>query len=134
LVDDPTGRAQAGPDFAKQPEPDAVAGTRRNMLGDGVLDASDWPEVQISARVGDLDATASTARVFIRVRGVSNGYETPVQIESGAGEVRVSGSLTLRQRDFGITPFAVLGGALRVQDAIRADFVVVGRKSGDAMW
>jgi hypothetical protein len=57
-----------------------------------------------------------------------------VQIESGAGEVRVSGSLTLSQRDFGITPFAVLGGALRVQDAIRADFVVVGRKSGDAMW
>lgn len=133
LVDDNAARARAGDDFAQQPDANAIAGTRRNMLGEKVLDAASWPEVLILARIGNLAALAPMTEVYVSVRGASHGYETPVRVELRDEEVRVSGTLTVRQSDFGIQPFSVLGGALLVRDEIQVDFLIVGQKPGGAM-
>lgn len=132
-VDDRAARARAGDDFAQQPDAAAIAGTRRNMLGAKVLDAANWPEVRIVARVDDLAAAAPVAEVYVSVRGVVYGYQTPVSVELRGTQARVSGALTVRQSDFGIQPFAVLGGALLVRDQVEADFVIVGRISDGPM-
>ena len=47
VVDDPAARSVEGPDFAKQPSAAAIDGTRKNMLGPGVLDAARFPEIHI---------------------------------------------------------------------------------------
>jgi len=133
MVDDARARESAGDEFAQQPGPGAVAGTRRNMLGDKVLDAARWPEVRILARIGNLAEPEPVAEVYVSVRGVSHRYVTPVSVEMRDSETRVSGTLTVRQSDFGIQPFSVLGGALLVRDEIQAEFAIVGHKSGDAM-
>jgi hypothetical protein len=39
-----------------------------------------------------------------------------------AAGITASGELTLKQSDFGITPFSVLGGALAVQDQLELRF------------
>ena len=133
VVDGQEARAQAGKDFAQQPDEAAIAGTRQNMRGERVMDAENWPEVRIQARVGNLSAPAPVAEVYVNVRGVSRRYEIPVETEMREAEARVSGSLTVRQSDFGIQSFSVLGGALLVRDEIQANFLVVGRKSGTTM-
>src|SRR5579859_5030962 len=43
-VDAPEARAVEGPDFAKQPAAADIDGTRKNMLGPGLLDAEHYPE------------------------------------------------------------------------------------------
>jgi hypothetical protein len=133
VVDDAAARMRAGDDFVQQPDVGAVAGTRRNMLGEKVLDAADWPEVRVLARIENLAAPAPVTEVYVSVRGINRSYKTPVKVEVRDAEARISGTLTVRQSDFGIQPFSVLGGALQVRDEIQADFVIVGHKSGGAM-
>jgi hypothetical protein len=38
--------------------------------------------------------------------------------------LQASGRFAVRQSDFGITPFAILGGALAVDDTVAIDFTV----------
>jgi hypothetical protein len=39
-----------------------------------------------------------------------------------------AGELRLRQSDFGITPFSVLGGALTVEDELRVRYRLLARR------
>lgn len=41
--------------------------------------------------------------------------------------VNIRFSLVIRQQEFGITPFSVLGGLLRVQDPLMIEYGLVGR-------
>lgn len=132
-VDDPQARAAAGAGFERQPDADAVKGTHANMLGPRVLDADRWPHVLVRARIDRLAAGAAPATVALTLRGVERRYEVPLTVTWRAGDPVVSGTLQLRQSDFGITPFSVLGGALQVADEVRVDFLVVGRNSGASM-
>jgi len=62
---------------------------------------------------------------------VSSGFKTlrlPVAIEPAAGELRAHGRFSLRQTEFGITPYSLLGGALQVQDRIDLEFEVRARR------
>lgn len=123
-VDEPELRAEAGLDT---PLSDAAReGTRRNML-DKVLDAERFPDVLIHAARA---AGADTLAVAITLHGVTRGMDIPVDIESRAGRaadatLSVSGSASLKQSDFGIAPFSVLGGALAVQDRLELRFKIV---------
>ena len=132
-VDGEAARLRAGEDFAQMPDAKAVSGTRANMLGEQVLDAGRWPEVRILARVASLSPGEVPADVQIYVRDVGRRYAVPLTVQADGDRVRVSGSLRLRQSDFGISPFSVLGGALQVRDEIDAVFQIVGRNSGRAM-
>lgn len=114
-VDEPALRTEAGLDT--QPSADAIAGTRRNMLT-RVLDAEHYPTVDIVIeRTGSASVSAA-----ITLHGVTRRYDVPVTLEQGAAGVRASGTLSLRQSDFGLVPFAVLGGALAVQDELALRF------------
>src|SRR5690606_31392876 len=48
VVDDPELRAREGEEFSSAPSADDVAGTRRNMLSDAVLDAEQYPLLRIT--------------------------------------------------------------------------------------
>ena len=48
-VDRPAWREAEGSDFDRQPEADAIAGTRENMLSDRVLDAENHPRIELVA-------------------------------------------------------------------------------------
>lgn len=114
-VDEPMLRAEAGLDT--QPSPDAIAGTRRNMLT-RVLDAERHPWVDVAIeRTG-----AATVSAAITLHGVTRRYDVPVTLAQDAGGLHASGTLALRQSDFGLVPFAVLGGALAVQDELALRF------------
>ena len=127
-VDDTALRGEAG--MAGTPPEDAIAGTRRNMLTK-VLDAEKFPYVQISAAV-PVDALRGAApavlQADITLHGVTRRYAIPATLSAQAAGVSASGAFTLRQSDFGITPFSVLGGALAVQDQLELRFTLSARR------
>lgn len=128
-VDDPQARARAGEGFDQIPDAKSVDGTRRNMLGADVLDAGTWPEIGVAARIDNLDAAAPEAQIDLSLRGIGRRYSVPVVIAREGLDVTVSGSLSLSQKALGMTPFSILGGALRVHDRVDVEFRISGRKS-----
>lgn len=115
-IDPPELRAALGPDFASAVEADARAGTRANLLK--VLDASAHPEVVVRtlAQVGEGARRAVEAEITLH--GVSRRQWFAVDVDGA----RARGRVVVRQSDFGIQPFTVLGGLLAVQDALRVEF------------
>ncbi|MES2741239.1 MAG: YceI family protein [Pseudomonadota bacterium] len=121
-VDEQALRQQAG--FTTQPSEEAIAGTRNNMLTK-VLDAERYPFVSVQARGAAIDGPLS---VSITLHGVTRTMAIPVQITRGAqASMTVSGAVSVKQTDFGLVPFSVLGGAIAVEDQIDLQFSIVAR-------
>jgi polyisoprenoid-binding protein YceI len=114
-VDEAGLRAQAGLDSV--PMADAIAGTRHNMLVK-VLDAERYPYVEVRAEGG----SDGLLQADITLHGVTRRYTIPATLAANAAGITARGELTLKQSDFGITPFSVLGGALAVQDQLELRF------------
>ena len=123
-VDEAGLRQAAG--LTTTPSADAIAGTRHNMLV-RVLEAERYPWVSIDAR------RTGNKQVFdadITLHGVTRTVQLPVRVEQAADgrRLQASGSLLLKQSDFGIVPFAVLGGAMAVQDQMELAFRITARQ------
>lgn len=119
-VDEAGLRAEAKLDT--QPSPDAIEGTRRNML-EKVLDAERYPFALIRATRASADP--AKLDVAITLHGTTRRFDIPLQMETLPDGLAVSGRLTFNQTDFGLTPYSVLGGALRVEDRLELRFRIV---------
>jgi polyisoprenoid-binding protein YceI len=120
-IDEADLRQIAG--LEKQPSADAIAGTRENMLTK-VLDAERYPLVKVQAtRI----AAGQPLQVAITLHGVTRTLAIPVELLEENGEITVKGTTTLKQTDFGITPFSVMAGAMSVQDQMELRFDLKAR-------
>ena len=119
-VDEPALRRAAG--LATDPDADAIAGTRTNMLT-RVLDAEHYPEVLLHA-----EREGEQLRLAVTLHGQTRNYLVPATVVEDAASVTASGALTLRQTDFGVTPMSVMGGAIVVEDALDLQFSLVARR------
>ncbi len=129
VVDDPKARSVEGPDFAKQPSDPAIDGTRKNMLSEALLDVVHYPEVHIrSVQLLGPD-WGPDARVRIELRGVAQDVSVPISVERNGDTLSVHGAFEIKQSDFGIKPFSVLGGGLQVADTLRIRFHLVAQKA-----
>jgi len=123
-VDEPSLRAEAGFDTA--PTEADIAGTRRNMQT-RVLEVGRHPFAQVSFRHARPTAADDVGDVAISLHGVTHLVRLPLEIESKDDEIVVSGSVSLKQSDYGITPLSILGGAIQVADEVRLRFRIVAR-------
>ncbi|OGS92282.1 MAG: hypothetical protein A2Z95_00435 [Gallionellales bacterium GWA2_60_18] len=119
-VDEPELRHEAGLDT--QPSAEDIAGTRRNMLN-RTLDAGHFPYALV--HVTQATAGSPALNVSVTLHGMTRTYEVPARIEAVAGGLIIDGRISLNQTDFGITPLAVLGGALQVQDRLDLRFHIL---------
>lgn len=124
VVDDPSARTAAGPEFAGAVPDDAREGTRRNMLRPEVLDAGRYPEivVQSASMGGSWDRPVARADVTLRDR--TRRIDVPVEVSFAPGALTARGSVRILQSDFGITPFSVAGGAIQVADEVDIAFEI----------
>lgn len=121
-VDDTALRLAAG--MRTLPSAEAIAGTRDNMLL-RVLDAARYPLVRVELRRAGAGLPLQAA---ITLHGVRRSLTLPVRSSDAAdGSLRVAGEFTLRQSDYGIVPFSVLGGALAVEDQLELRFDILAR-------
>jgi polyisoprenoid-binding protein YceI len=134
-VDEAELRAQqASADFPADVPESAKQGTRRNMLGEALLDAAHNPEIMLRALrlekppVGTAAAADTVlARVQSTVRGEVRTFAVPVHYRLGTGELTVTGEFPLRQSDLGLTPFSAMLGALQVQDEMHISIRLLAR-------
>ncbi|HEV2213390.1 MAG TPA: YceI family protein, partial [Gammaproteobacteria bacterium] len=101
-VDAPAVRAVEGKDFAKQPSPEAIAGTRKNMLGPAELDADQYPEIRVRSVALNGPDWGPDTTVRISLHGRERDLTVPVAIEHCGEELVVSGGFDILQSDFGI--------------------------------
>ena len=127
-VDEADLRRAAGLDT--EPSADAIAGTRANMLTK-VLEAERFPLVILSARqpAGQVlgQVSGQPLQLSITLHGVTRTVAAPTRIDTTPQGLVATGTLQLRQSDFGITPMSVMGGAMTVQDTMELRYRIVAR-------
>ena len=125
-LDDPSWRAGTGGGFAGERSQSDIEGTRRNMLGKKGLQADAFPFVTLKSMSVSGDWPVLVADVAVTLHGVTRTQAVLLRVQRGADRLQASGSLVLKQSDFGIEPFSVLGGLLAVQDDVAVSFDLVG--------
>ena len=124
-VDDESARRDEGAAFFPQPDAEVIRGTRKNMLGEQVLDAARYPSIRIESVALSGPEWGMDIRVRIRLHGVEREELIPAALDRRTEQLAVMALFTIRQSDFGITPMSVLGGALQVDDAVRVRLRIV---------
>ena len=123
-LDRPEMRAALGPGWASKVTAEAIAATRANMLGEGNLQPARFPVVTLRARriVGELPKLV--AELEIGLHGQQRTQWLALDAARKADAFTARGALVLRQSDFGIAPFSVLGGLLAVRDELLIEFEI----------
>ena len=126
-IDDPVWREQTGGNFSSMRSESDIEGTRRNMLGPKVLDAAQFPHIELHSKAIAGDWPVLVVDVAITIKGATHVQPVMVRAARVSEGLRVSGEFVLRQTDFGMEPFSVLGGLMAVQDEIGVTFELLGR-------
>ncbi len=148
-IDEPALRERENrADFPPEVPETARQGTRRNMLGEALLDGERHPQIVLRALrlepaasrardagtadgAGNADAAGKAGTVLARiqttVRDEVRAKTVPVSYRLAGGVVTASGEVAVRQSDLGLTPFSAMLGALQVQDEMRVSFRIVAR-------
>jgi len=126
-VDESALRAEEGEEFPGEVEQDAIAGTRKNLLSEALLDGANFPDIRLTSRKVAGQAPDYTVTVSVDLKGQSHELQVPVLVEQRPDELRVTGHFIATHADLGLTPFSVLGGLLSVRDEIRLRFRIVAR-------
>jgi len=102
-------------------------GTRDHMLGKSVLDAQRYPWVNLRIDIADTRAGPVPLKAAIRLHGEQHSLSLTATLAHPARKWRVSGDFPIKQTLFGIRPYSVMLGSLRVKDTIeiRYDLVFV---------
>lgn len=129
IIDPQDARAEEGAEFATRPSPQAIDGTRKNMLGPEVLDSEHFPEITIRSVALTGPEWGPEATVRVALHGVARDLTVPIAIERCDAQLITTGALVLHITDFGMTPFSVMGGGLQVQDEVKVRFRIVAEKA-----
>ena len=125
-IDNAAYRAQLGSAFSSVIDADAVAGTREHLLGADGLQADRFPFVRIHSVQISGEAPKFAVRAQIQLHGQDRELWIPLDVAGLPDRLSVSGSFVLRQSDFGVQPYSLLGGLLSVQDEVVVDFKLGG--------
>lgn len=93
-----------------------------NMLGPKVLDVERYPMIAFRAAKIDIgDATQWTVIGDLTLHGQTHPITVHV-VRTDA--THFTGSATIRQSAFGITPITIAGGTVRVKDDVKVSFAI----------
>ena len=125
VVDEPELRRAAG--FTTQPSASDIEGTRENMRN-RVLHVDEHPFAFVSLAGVRAQAMPFVVEPSITLNATTRPAKAEIAVEMAPDAVRVTGRMSIRQTDFNLVPLSILGGALRVRDALAIRFDIVARK------
>jgi hypothetical protein len=126
-IDNPEYRSQLGASFSSVIDPEAIQSTREHLLGADSLQAELFPFVRIRSLQISGEAPKFAAKVQIQMHGREQEMWMALEVDGLPNQLSVSGAFVLRQSDFGVQPYSLLGGLLSVQDEVIVDFKLTGR-------
>lgn len=125
-LDDPKHRSALGNAFSSILSPEDIRGAREHMLGEHNLQAGRFPFVRVHSLRIIGEAPKFAAKVQVEMHGQQRAMWIPLSVEGLPEHLAVEGSFVLRQSDFGVQPYTVLGGFLSVQDEVVIEFKLHG--------
>ncbi len=123
-VDEPGLRREAGTGFEGEIAAEDIEGTRRNLLGERVLDAERHPRIAAELVAVSGEPPSLTLTASVTVRGRSAIVDFPVTLQISDDRLIAEGSTTVDHARLGLEPFSVMGGALSVAQEIGIDYRV----------
>ena len=97
---------------------------QETMLGPTVLNSGQFPEIRFRSTAVER---AAEGRWMVRGDLTLHGQTRPVRLEVQGKNGHYRGTAELKQRDFGIEPISVGGGAVKVKDGLRVEFEIVAK-------
>ena len=125
-VDNPAYRSTLGAAFSAVLSPEDRERTKEHLLGANNLQADRFPFVRIQSLQISGEAPKFAAKAQVEVHGQKREMWIPLDVEGLPDRLSVSGSFVLRQTDFGVQPYSLLGGLLSVQDEVVLEFKLAG--------
>ena len=122
VVDDPTLRKAAGEGFESKPGDKDIQGTRKNMLSSKLLNADQYPEVNVSIMLKDLEGESARFDLQVEVAGFEAQLQIAGKLSRQDNRLTADAEFELDHADLGLTPFKAAAGAVRVAKQLR--FVV----------
>lgn len=128
-IDEPEARASEKLPKIKDGDRTKIAASMRGAKG---LDVARYPEIalrsdSIEPVAGEADLWMVTARFSLH--GSSATIDFPVKMTEASGGRWFSGYVRLRPSDYGVKPFSVFGGAVRLRDEALVKFDLFGRRA-----
>lgn len=86
------------------------------------LDAKKFPQIRFTA--DDISATDDGYLLngSVEIHGTSRPQSVEVRLDDSDGKVALSAQVQLKQTDFGIKPFSLMMGSLKVADEVTLEF------------
>jgi len=123
-IDNPEDRSSLGSAFSTILTPGSIGRTREHMLSS--LQADRFPIVRIHSLQIAGEVPKLAAKIQVELHGQQREIWIPLSVESLPDHISATGTLVLRQSEFGVQPYSVLGGFLAVQDEVVVEFSLVG--------
>lgn len=124
-VDNETFRIAAKLDTT--PSASDIVGTKNNMLKS--LEQAKFPFAQLHSSDCSPALSGNTTKVALTLHGVTS--ELPLEIkfkESGKDQLLVEGRFSILQTDFGIEPFSIMNGLIKVEDRLDLHYLISAKK------
>ena len=127
-VDDPAMRGLEGEDFEGEISQKDIDGTRGNMLGEDLLNAEQFPTIQIQSET--IEGTMPDVNIVatVIVLGTEHTVKFPANIELTDDSFVASGQLEVTHGELGLSPFTAMGGALSVRDLLILKYEISGAR------
>ena len=100
------------------------ADAQARMIGPEVLDTQKFPSIAFASTM--VEAVGAD-RWNVSGRLTIHGQTRPVVFLATRAGGRYRGAVTIKQRDFGITPISIAGGTVKVKDELKIEFDIVAR-------
>jgi len=124
VVDDPKLRSGLGADFASVPTADDVAGTRKNMLTDKVLDGEKYQTIAVKGSGPSGTAESQTLKLTVELLGRTVDLTVPTKVVVNGERLTATGEFELTHAQLGMKPFTVMLGALQVADGMKFSYKI----------
>lgn len=110
-----------------------VADVQKTMLGPECLDVARFPTIHFASTAvtivrNEAGASQLTIRGSLTLHGVTRAISVPARVAFNGDTVEASGTLTIRQTDFGIKPISK-AGVVKVKDELDVRWQLVSRRS-----
>ena len=129
VVDDAKLRSTLGEEFASVPKEDDIAGTKRNMLSERVLDGEKYPQIRITGTGPTMADGVQELAVKVEMLGRVIDLEVPTAVTIEGDQLRAKGEFELDHADLGMQPFSALAGALQVGEKLSFAYDVTARRT-----
>lgn len=125
-VDNADERAKEGEEFEGVVPQKDVDGTRKNMLGEKLLNGEAFPTVHVRSQSIEGSLESATIVTTMTVKDAEMTVSVPATIELSADSFVARGEFEITHEALGLSQFTAMGGALSVRDLLVLKFEISG--------